>query len=188
VKAGWRALLGVAAVIAAGAALAGTVNDNRLKQFDGLPSLGRGYDFHKNVLHSVCFEKVTASEPVFDFARLAGGHGVEPGVPSLLLVLGMGHGEPALIQNHRVSAAGHLMPALIEVFQPAIGGSGPDDLGHGVRQVPQAPLAFPQRRLLPPQGLRIFLLGDIHVHTQHSRWPTRPVVQRLALRENPSRL
>jgi len=67
VKAGWRALLGVAAVIAAGAALAGTVNDNRLKQFDGLPSLGRGYDFHKNVLHSVCFEKVTASEPVFDF-------------------------------------------------------------------------------------------------------------------------
>jgi len=59
--------VGVAAVLAAGAALAGTVNDNRLKQFDGLPSLGRGYDFNKNVLHSVCFEKVTASEPVFDF-------------------------------------------------------------------------------------------------------------------------
>jgi len=67
VNGGRRALVGVAAVLAAGAALAGTVNDNRLKQLDGLPTLGRGYDFNKNVLHSVCFEKVTASEPVFDF-------------------------------------------------------------------------------------------------------------------------
>lgn len=64
---GRRALLAVAALLCAGAALAGTVNDNRLKLLDGFPTLGRGYDLHKNLLHSVCFEKVTASEPVFDF-------------------------------------------------------------------------------------------------------------------------
>src|SRR6185437_849579 len=45
-------------------------------------------------------------EPVLDFTRLSGSHCPEPGIPSLFLVLGMGHREPALIQNHRVRGAG----------------------------------------------------------------------------------
>ena len=50
-----------------GGAHAGGVNDNRLELFDGLPSLGRGYNIHRNTLHSVCFESVKAPDPVFDF-------------------------------------------------------------------------------------------------------------------------
>ena len=43
------------------------MSDNRLDLLEGLPTLGRGYNIQRNTLHSVCFEKVKAPDPVFDF-------------------------------------------------------------------------------------------------------------------------
>jgi hypothetical protein len=60
-------MAGVLVLFWAGHAHAEVVADNRLKQLDGLPTLGRGYNIQENTLHSVCFKEVKASEPVFDF-------------------------------------------------------------------------------------------------------------------------
>ena len=43
------------------------IKDNRLSNLVGTPSLGRGYAQHSNSLKSVCFEKVKANHPSFDF-------------------------------------------------------------------------------------------------------------------------
>lgn len=56
-----------ALLCAAATARAGTISDNRLAQFSGMPSLGRGYNYQQNTLHSVCFESVKADTPIFDF-------------------------------------------------------------------------------------------------------------------------
>jgi len=61
-----RAAIAVLLCMAA-AARAGIISDNRLSQFSGLPTLGRGYNYQRNTLHSVCFESVKADRPVFDF-------------------------------------------------------------------------------------------------------------------------
>src|SRR4051794_32311231 len=124
-------------------------------------------------------------EPVLDLTRFSRRHSPEPGVAGFLLIVRMSHGEPTLIRNNRAWSAGHLVPAPVEVFQPSITAGGPYDLGHGVRHVPQAPLAFPQRRLLPTLSLSVFLLSDVDVHTEHSRRPAGPVIQRLTLCQNP---
>src|SRR3954465_3610672 len=124
-------------------------------------------------------------EPVLDLTRSSGRHSPEPGIAGFLLIVRMSHGEPTLIRNNRAWSAGHLVPAPVEVFQPSITAGGPYDLGHGVRHVAQAPLAFTQRRFLPLQSFSVFPLGDVHVHTQHWRRLAGPVVQRLTFCQNP---
>ena len=62
-------LAGVLAFFSAATADAAprVIKDNRLSNMVGTPSLGRGYAQHSNSLKSVCFEKVKAAHPSFDF-------------------------------------------------------------------------------------------------------------------------
>lgn len=42
------------------------INDNRVEELNGFPTLGRGYAINSNHLQSMCFKSVVTSKPTFD--------------------------------------------------------------------------------------------------------------------------
>src|SRR5947209_8088051 len=93
---------------------------------------------------------VPVVEATFDLEGLTATDGGVPAVQGPLHVVGVQDRRPALVTAAALAEAGELVPPAVEVVEVAVRSGRPDDLRHGVGQLPEPPLALLQRPPRPP--------------------------------------